>query len=106
MGLFRIMKPNAYGGANIHTVPEPVKVLASTFRRTPGSIVSKLLNLRGARANGAASEPKLFQELSDSIQLAALSKVTIDAARDEGFMADRVPNVWSDQQSRPDEAPS
>ena len=93
MSLFRILRPNSYGGANIHTVPIEVKVLAQTFQRTPGSIVSKMLNLKGARENGAAREPELFQALSVPGQLEPYLRLVVAAARTEGFQSDRVPEI-------------
>lgn len=59
-GLFYLCDPRKYGGANIHTVPESVKQLAAFFRRTPGSITNKMLNLEGARSHSAREEPELF----------------------------------------------
>jgi putative restriction endonuclease len=59
-GLFYLCDPHKYGGANIHTIPESVKQLAAFFRRTPGSITNKMLNLEGARSHSAREEPELF----------------------------------------------
>lgn len=59
-GLFYVCDPHKYGGANIQSVPESVKHLATFFRRTPGSITSKMLNLEGARPHSAHEEPELF----------------------------------------------
>lgn len=59
-GLFYLCDPHKYGGANIQTVPESVKQLATFFQRTPGSITSKMLNLDGSRPHSAREEPELF----------------------------------------------
>lgn len=59
-GLFYLCDPHKYGGSNIQTVPESVKQLATFFRRTPGSITNKMLNLEGARLHSAREEPELF----------------------------------------------
>jgi putative restriction endonuclease len=59
-GLFYLCDPHKYGGANIQTVPESVKQLATFFWRTPGSITSKMLNLEGSRSHSAREEPELF----------------------------------------------
>src|SRR5437660_685389 len=56
-GLFYRLDPHRFGGANIDRVPDLVKVLAATFRRSPGSLTSKMLNLDGSRANAARPEP-------------------------------------------------
>ena len=48
-GLFSLVDPHRYGGANIDQVPSIVGTLATCFRRTPESITSKMLNLDGSR---------------------------------------------------------
>lgn len=64
-GLFYQLNPHKYGGANIEQVPAVVKVLANFFRRTPGSITNKMLNLDGSRQHSAREEPLLFAYLAD-----------------------------------------
>ncbi len=59
-GLFYILDPHRYGGSNVSKVPSSVKALAAFFRRTPGSITNKMLNLDGSRLHGARDEPLLF----------------------------------------------
>jgi len=59
-GLFYVLDPHKYGGANIGTAPQCVKALAAFFRRTPGSITNKMLNLDGSRQHSAREEPSLF----------------------------------------------
>lgn len=59
-GLFYLCNPHKYGGANIQSVPDSVKHLATFFRRTSGSITNKMLNLEGARPHSAREEPELF----------------------------------------------
>ena len=59
-GLFYQCDPHRYGGANIQSVPESVKQLATFFLRTSGSITNKMLNLEGARPHSAREEPELF----------------------------------------------
>jgi putative restriction endonuclease len=63
-GLFYIVDPHHYGGANIAQVPAVVKTLSTFFRRTPGSITSKMLNLDGSRLHSARDEPNLFANLA------------------------------------------
>jgi len=63
-GLFYVLDPHRFGGANIATVPPVVKTLAAFFRRTPGSIISKMLNLDGSRLHSAREEPWLFASLA------------------------------------------
>src|SRR6266568_5576360 len=46
-GLFSILDPHRYGGANIDKVPPIVQTLAAFFHRTPGSITNKMLNFDG-----------------------------------------------------------
>jgi putative restriction endonuclease len=59
-GLFFLCNPHRYGGANMHTVPESVKQLATFFRRSPDSLINKMLNLEGSRLHSAREEPELF----------------------------------------------
>lgn len=59
-GLFYVCDPHKYGGANIQHVPASVKQLAAFFRRTPGSITNKMLNLDGSRPHSGREEPELF----------------------------------------------
>lgn len=62
-GLFERVNPHRYGGGNIRQAPEVVKTLADFFRRTPGSITSKMLNLDGSRSHGSRLEPLLYATL-------------------------------------------
>lgn len=63
-GLFYLLDPHRYGGANIDRVPSIVRTLAAFFRRTPGSITNKMLNLDGSRLHSARNEPLLFAHLA------------------------------------------
>ena len=63
-GLFYILDPHHYGGANIDTLPIAAKKLAAFFRRTPGSITNKMLNLDGSRSHSSRDEPLLFAYLA------------------------------------------
>ncbi len=67
-GLFSMVDPHHYGGANIDRVPAIVGILATFFRRTPGSITSKMLNLDGSRRHSAREEPLLFAYLASQPQ--------------------------------------
>src|SRR5258707_8344406 len=64
-GLFNIVDPHHYGGRNMDSVPSVINKLADFFKRTPGSILSKMLNLDGSRSHTARAEPLLFATLSD-----------------------------------------
>jgi hypothetical protein len=63
-GLFYILDPHRYGGANIDKVPLIVRTLAAFFRSTSGSITNKMLNLDGSRLHSARYEPLLFAHLA------------------------------------------
>lgn len=63
-GLFYQLDPHKYGGSNMHTVPPIVTRLADLFRRTPASILYKMLNLDGSRTHSAGQEPRLFAILA------------------------------------------
>src|SRR5450759_4555694 len=82
-GLFSLVDPHRYGGANIDQVPAIVGTLATFFRRTPGSITSKMLNLDGSRSHSAREEPLLFAYLaSQPKQYITLYKQIMAVARD------------------------
>jgi putative restriction endonuclease len=63
-GLFYVVDPHRYGGSNIEQIPSVVKTLAAFFRRSPGSLTSKMLNLDGSRTHSAREEPLLFAQLA------------------------------------------
>jgi putative restriction endonuclease len=82
-GLFSLVDPHHYGGANIDRVPAIVGTLSIFFRRTPGSITSKMLNLDGSRRHSAREEPLLFAYLaSQPKQYITLYKQIMAVARD------------------------
>jgi len=92
-GLFSLVDPHHYGGANIDQVPEIVGRLATFFRRTPGSITSKMLNLDGSRRHSAREEPLLFAYLaSQPARYVSLYKQIMTVARnltlDEALLPD------------------
>src|SRR3954470_13873475 len=81
-GLFRVINPHSFGGANLHRLPGEVSALAEILKRPVGSLTNKMLNLEGFRANGARSETELFLRLGQSPdQFAALYVRVIQAAR-------------------------
>lgn len=91
--LFFLLNPHRFGGGNIHLLPEPVKQLAHTFRRSPGSLTNKMLNLDGSRENSARLEPELFVRLAASPGLFQdLYLRTLRAARTAGFGPEQVPD--------------
>jgi putative restriction endonuclease len=77
---------NSYGGKTAHLMPTPVPELAVLFRRTPGSILAKMLNLNGSWANGAKHEVELSKRLLTNPGLAvALYQRILTAARARGI---------------------
>jgi putative restriction endonuclease len=101
-GLFYIIDPHHFGGANIATVPPVVKTLAAFFRRTPSSILSKMLNLDGSRKHSAREEPILFASLAASPTLyRQLYQNILTTARTLAIEEDLLPdflNALSDNQ--------
>ena len=92
-GLFSLIDPHHYGGANIDQLPASVSMLATFFRRTPGSITNKMLNLDGSRQHSAREEPLLFAYLaSQPKQYLVLYKQIMAIARelelDEALLPD------------------
>lgn len=91
--LFRVLDPRSFGGANIHKLPEPAMCLAAAFRRTPGSVLSKMLNLSFEREHGGRLEPEVFLRLSnDRSQAFALYSTILAAARGVGLDASVLPD--------------
>jgi putative restriction endonuclease len=92
-GLFYLCNPHKYGGRNIKSVPESVWQLATFFRRTPGSITNKMLNLEGARLNCAREEPELFATLAaDPDRYHSLYQDILTQARFLLIAEDRLPD--------------
>ena len=63
-----------------------------TFRRPPGSLTNKILNLDGSRPNAARHEPELFMRLQEPGQFEPLYRRILQAARLEGFGDAHVPD--------------
>lgn len=92
-GLFLVLNPHSFGGANIHKVPEEVKALARLFRRTAGSITNKMLNLDGSREHGGSVEVELYAELAlESEHYIRLYRLALFAGRQLGLEADLLPD--------------
>src|SRR5712692_3758550 len=92
-GLFSILDPHHYGGANIDTLPSAVKTLVAFFRRTPASITSKMLNLDGSRPHSSRDEPLLFAYLAwEPTRYPALYKDILTAARDLSIGEEALPD--------------
>lgn len=82
-----------FGGSTSHLAPSPVPQLADVFRRTPASILAKMANLDGSRANGARHEVETAATLlGDPAHLAASYVLILAAARHEGLSAARLPD--------------
>jgi putative restriction endonuclease len=90
--LFYLLNPHRFGGGNIDQVPPEVNTLAATFRRTPGSLTNKMLNLDGSRPNSARHEPELFLRLREPGRFEPLYRRILRAARLEGFGEAAVPD--------------
>ncbi len=92
-GLFSLVDPHRYGGANIGQVPAIVETLSTFFRRTPGSITSKMLNLDGSRQHSAHHEPLLFAFLaSQPGRYVTLYREIMAVARDLAVAEDKLPD--------------
>jgi len=96
-GLFSVLDPHRYGGGNINKVPPIVNTLAAFFRRSPGSITSKMLNLDGSRTHSAREEPLLFASLaSEPARYLALYQTILDRARGLALDEDILPDFLAD----------
>jgi putative restriction endonuclease len=92
-GLFSLVDPHRYGGANIGQVPAIVGTLATFLHRTPGSITSKMLNLDGSRQHSARHEPLLFAFLaSQPERYVTLYREIMVVARDLAVAEDTLPD--------------
>jgi putative restriction endonuclease len=92
-GLFALLDPHRYGGANIDKVPPIVQTLAAFFRRTPGSITNKMLNLDGSRVHSARHEPLLFALLaSEPAMYQTLYRDILNTARDLSIGEESLPD--------------
>ena len=92
-GLFLVVDPHRYGGANIASVPAEMKALAAAFRRSPGSLLYKMLNLDSSAANCGKFEVELYVRLSDSPEVyPALHLTIMRAARAAGLSDREVPD--------------
>lgn len=91
--LFRAVNPHRFGGRNIHLVPEEVDLLARLFKRSTRSIIIKMLNLDGSRANGAACDVPFYDAMAvDEAHFAALYECVVRAARHMGIGPGRLPD--------------
>ncbi|MBX6391209.1 MAG: HNH endonuclease [Frankia sp.] len=88
-----VVNSHRYGGKNAHTAPTPVPELAQLFARTPGSILNKMLNLDGSRANGARNEVAAASAVLSNLALPSqLYSTIMKAARDSGVTEDQLPD--------------
>lgn len=91
---FGVVDAHRYGGATAHRAPAQVQILADTFKRSPGSLLSKILNLEGARPNGAKLEFELYKVLVQRPDLFVHAYgVSLAAARAVGLGSDDVPDL-------------
>ncbi len=95
-GLFYLLDPHRYGGSNIDKVPAIVNTLAAFFRRSPGSITNKMLNLDGSRIHSARQEPLLFAALAaEPSRYFALYKAILMTARELAVAEQVLPDFLS-----------
>lgn len=88
-----VINHRRFGGRTSHLAPEPVPALALLFRRRNSSVLAKMANLDGSRKNGAKHEVEVAARLlSAPGELAARYRLVLEAARDVGIGADRLPD--------------
>jgi len=93
-GLFYLLDPHRYGGANIGSAPEQLHRLARALRRSPNSLALKMLNLDGSRRNCARHEPEVFHRFAASpAQFAGVYLTALRVARELGLDEQDVPDV-------------
>jgi putative restriction endonuclease len=82
-----------YGGSTAHKAAEPVPTLARLFRRPNSSVLAKMANLDGSRRNGARHEIEVAARLLGTPgHLAAVYRILLTAARDEGIGPETLPD--------------
>lgn len=85
-----------YGGSTADRAEQPVPALAALFRRPNSSVLAKMANLDGSRRNGARHEIEVAARLlATPGQLAATYRLLLQAARDSGIEAARLPDFLS-----------
>jgi len=91
--LFFVVDPHRFGGGSMGRAPKVVHELAALFVRPSSSITSKMMNLDGSRAHGAAVEWQVFVELATNQQaFPVLYNIVMFAARDMGVGPERLPD--------------
>lgn len=82
-----------YGGANAHTAGSPIPEMSKLLQRSPGSILSKMLNLDGSRVNGARWDSALTSELlMNPDRLSLLYDTVMASARRSGISSAALPD--------------
>ncbi|MEU4220964.1 HNH endonuclease [Actinoplanes sp. NPDC026623] len=82
-----------YGGSTAHRAEEPVPSLAKLFKRPNSSVLAKMANLDGSRSNGARHELEVAARLlGGHVELAAIYRIVVRAARDVGIAANDLPD--------------
>jgi putative restriction endonuclease len=102
-GLFFLINPHSYGGANIDRLPSIVPTLALFFCRTPSSLTNKMLNLDGSRLHGGRDEPYIFATLgADPALYLQLYRTIILIARELSIGEDVLPDFLQQATSSSD----
>ena len=92
-GLFFLINPHSYGGSNIDRLPPIVPTLAMFFRRSPGSLTNKMLNLDGSRSHSGRNEPYIFATLGANPTLyPQLYRTIVLSARELSIGEDVLPD--------------
>lgn len=82
----------SFGGTTADDAPEPVPSLAALFRRPASSVLAKMANLDGSRANGGRFDDAVGQVRDDLPRLGRIYRSVLRAARAEGIDADALPD--------------
>lgn len=88
-----VVNHRRYGGSTSQLAPLPVPELARLFRRTPASVLAKMANLDGSRANGARHEVEAAAALLASpALLSSVYLIVLAAARDASVDSSQLPD--------------
>lgn len=82
-----------FGGSTAHTAGTPVREIAALCKRPSSSILAKMANLDGSRANGARWDLRVGTRLRIDLSLmTAVYAVVMEAARQAGITRDVLPD--------------
>ena len=88
-----VVNHRKYGGDSAHRAAPPVPALAKLFARPNSSVLAKMANLDGSRANGAKHESRVAATLLTELdRLAMTYRLILATGREVGIDSGRLPD--------------